>query len=120
MVARGIDVKVLTNSLEATDVAIVQSGYAKRRKALLRGGVRLYELLRSGGDERTRAGGSGSSRSSLHAKTFAVDRTRLFVGSFNFDPRSNHLNTELGFVIDSPLLASEMSERFEERIPKSS
>lgn len=120
MVARGIDVKVLTNSLEATDVAIVQSGYAKRRKALLRGGVRLYELLRSGGDERTGAGGSGSSRSSLHAKTFAVDRTRLFVGSFNFDPRSNHLNTELGFVIDSPLLASEMSERFEERIPKSS
>jgi putative cardiolipin synthase len=59
----------------------------------------------------------GSSGSSLHSKTFAVDRTRLFVGSFNFDPRSAKLNTELGFVIDSPALARKISAAFESRVP---
>src|SRR3546814_10881789 len=48
----------------------------------------------------------------LHAKTFAVDGQRLFVGSFNFDPRSMHLNTELGFVIESPTLAADVSNVF--------
>jgi len=60
---------------------------------------------------------SGSSRSSLHAKTFAIDRSRIFVGSFNFDPRSARLNTELGFVIDSPGLASQLAAVFTERVP---
>ena len=60
-----------------------------------------------------RSGPFGSSRSSLHAKTFAIDRKRLFVGSFNFDPRSANLNTELGFVIESPALAEELTRRFD-------
>ena len=99
-----VAVRVLTNALEATDVAAVHSGYAKRRKALLEAGVDLYELRRSAapGKKEERAGPFGSSGSSLHAKTFAVDGSRVFVGSFNFDPRSATLNTELGFVIDSP------------------
>src|SRR5690625_7989109 len=59
----------------------------------------------------------GISGSSLHAKTFAVDGKRLFVGSFNFDPRSALLNTELGFVIHSPKLATQVSQLFEEDIP---
>src|SRR3546814_17937805 len=53
----------------------------------------------------------------LHAKTFAVDGQRLFVGSFNFDPRSMHLNTELGFVIESPTLAADVSNEFLTDIP---
>src|SRR3546814_1434682 len=53
----------------------------------------------------------------LHAKTFAVDGQRLFVGSFNFDPRSMHLNTELGFVIESPTLAADVSNAFLTDIP---
>lgn len=118
MAARGIDVKILTNSLEATDVAAVQSGYAKRRAALLEGGVRLFELGRNGASSGPTSGPWGSSGSSLHAKTFAVDRERLFVGSFNFDPRSNHLNTELGFVIESPALAAQMSDRFRDPVPR--
>src|SRR3546814_10152320 len=48
----------------------------------------------------------------LHAKTFAVDGQRLFVGSLNFDPRSMHFNTELGFVIESPTLAADVSNAF--------
>lgn len=119
MVARGVEVTILTNSLEATDVAAVQSGYARRRIPLLEGGVRLFErrLEASKGPTRALWGSSGSS---LHAKTFAIDRARLFVGSFNFDPRSNHLNTELGFVIESPALAQQLSERFRKAVPESS
>ena len=70
--------------------------------------------------DRGKAGPSGSSGSSLHAKTFAVDGSRVFVGSFNFDPRSARLNTELGFVIDSPALASRIEAAFRAGIPERS
>ncbi|HEY9446366.1 MAG TPA: phospholipase D-like domain-containing protein, partial [Burkholderiales bacterium] len=53
-----------------------------------------------------------SSASSLHAKTFALDGARAFVGSFNFDPRSARLNTELGFVIDCPAVARAITDDF--------
>jgi len=53
----------------------------------------------------------------LHAKTFAVDRSRIFVGSFNFDQRSARLNTEMGLVIDSPALAQQLAEAFDKTIP---
>lgn len=111
----GIDIQILTNSLAATDVAIVHSGYAKYRKALLKAGIRLFELKRtSGSDEQKRLTKalSSSSASSLHAKTFAIDGETVFVGSFNFDPRSAHLNTELGFVVQSTELAEQMQQVF--------
>ena len=57
---------------------------------------------------------SGSSSSSLHAKTFAVDGEQMFVGSFNFDPRSVKLNTELGFVIHSPTFARRLQAVFDQ------
>ncbi|MFD4837532.1 phospholipase D family protein [Achromobacter sp. NPDC058515] len=120
MARDGVKVRVLTNALEATDVAVVHSGYAKRRKDLLAAGVELYEMKRmAGGAERNKSMGPfGSSGSSLHAKTFAVDGRRVFVGSFNFDPRSARLNTELGFVIDSPTLARGVAGAFEQEVPK--
>jgi putative cardiolipin synthase len=106
---RGVKIKVLTNSLQATDVPIVHAGYAKRRKPLLEAGVALYELWRLSSDTMPRSAGPlGSSGSSLHAKAFSVDNSRVFIGSFNFDPRSATLNTEMGFVIDSPALAHRM------------
>jgi putative cardiolipin synthase len=115
----GVMVNILTNSLEATDVAAVHAGYAKRRRALLQGGIHLYELRRSARIAQRKAGPLGSSSSSLHAKTFAVDHCRVFVGSFNLDPRSARLNTEMGFVIDSPRLAGEIEKVFEVTIPAS-
>jgi putative cardiolipin synthase len=123
MAQRGVKVTILTNSLEATDVAVVHSGYAKRRRELLEAGVRLFEMKaispesQRGGDL---VGSSGSSASSLHAKTFAVDGYRVFIGSFNFDPRSAHLNTEMGFVIDSPAMARRIAESFADGIPRRS
>jgi len=53
----------------------------------------------------------------LHAKTFAVDRSRIFVGSFNFDQRSALLNTEMGLVIESPQLAQRLGAFFDADVP---
>jgi cardiolipin synthase C len=119
---RGVKVTVLTNSLEATDVVPVHAGYAKRRKSLLEAGTALYELRRLSPDtwgvKHVGLGGStGSSASGLHAKTFSVDRSRVFIGSFNFDPRSAKLNTEMGVVIDSPALAQRIAAAFDSSIP---
>ncbi|SFB80615.1 Phosphatidylserine/phosphatidylglycerophosphate/cardiolipin synthase [Polaromonas sp. OV174] len=117
MTAAGVKVSVLTNSLEATDVAVVHAGYAKRRKAMLEAGIRLFEMKRSSPlTVKKELGLSGSSASSLHAKTFAVDGRRVFVGSFNFDPRSARLNTEMGFVIDSPNMGTGIADAFARRV----
>jgi len=119
---KGTRTRILTNSLEATDVAAVHAGYAKWRKPLLESGVTLYELRREATDEPTRdkrgsGSGIGSSDASLHAKTFGVDGKRVFVGSFNFDQRSIHLNTEMGMVIDSPALVRRLTETLDRTLP---
>ncbi len=116
----GVDVSLLTNSLEATDVPAVHGGYAPYRKALLEHGVKLFELRRQPGDVETmRSGGPHlfrksqslvSSESSLHSKAMIFDRQKVFVGSFNFDPRSVLWNTEVGVLVDSPELAEELRE----------
>lgn len=115
---RGVRVRILTNSMEANDVLLVQSGYAKYRRQLLEGGVELFEL-KSRNAPTTRkadAGIAGSSGASLHAKTFATDGRRIYIGSFNFDPRSVQLNTEMGLLIDSAAMAERMSHGFDEGI----
>ena len=56
----------------------------------------------------------GSSRAALHAKTFILDRHTVFVGSFNFDPRSMRLDTQNGVVIRSPELANQAAWLFTE------
>ena len=119
----GAQVRILTNSIEATDVPAVHAGYGKRRKALLERGVHLFEmrsLVPPYAETRDKKFFQrfGSSGASLHAKTFAVDNKRIFVGSFNFDPRSAHLNTELGFLIDSPTLAQQLSKTFDNDVPR--
>ena len=88
---------------------------APRRSA--GGRVELFEMKRAAGGRNKNLGPLGSSGSSLHAKTFAVDGQRIFVGSFNFDPRSARLNTELGFIIDSPRLAGQISTAFTRDVP---
>jgi len=114
---RGVQVRVLTNSLAATDVAPVHAGYAKYREPLLRAGVRLYELKPSIEKEaKGKDRAAGGSDASLHAKTFALDRERIFVGSFNFDPRSARLNTEMGIVVESPALAARLSQALDRDI----
>lgn len=116
---QGVRLRVLTNAMEATDVAAVHAGYAKYRAPLLERGIALFEMRRQGNREipKEKAGPFGSSGSSLHAKTFAVDGRRVFVGSFNFDPRSARLNTELGFVIESESIAKAVARAFDVDVP---
>ncbi|KGT95563.1 hypothetical protein NG99_02785 [Erwinia typographi] len=114
LVRKGVKIAILTNSLAANDVSVVHAGYAKWRKKLLRHGITLYEL-KPHSDSRDAPhdrGLTGNSGSSLHAKTFSVDNEKVFIGSFNFDPRSAMLNTEMGFVIESESLASGIHQRF--------
>lgn len=115
MKRKGVRIRILTNSLDATDVAAVHAGYARRRAPLLKAGIELFELRRlSSSPQKPEGKGKlGSSGSSLHAKTFAIDRSRVFVGSFNFDPRSARLNTELGFIIESPAMAAQIDDAFD-------
>jgi cardiolipin synthase C len=118
LAGRGVDVRVLTNSLAATDVLAVHAGYARRRHELLRAGIRLFELKRGVRESpESQTGFAGSSASSLHAKTFSVDGERVFIGSFNFDPRSARLNTEMGFLIEDADLAKRIGAAFAEQIP---
>ena len=119
---RGVETRIVTNSVSVTDVPIVHAGYIPSRKPLVDAGVELYEARPHDDDARLEMKTLGKSRfsgggESLHAKTFAIDGKRLFVGSFNFDPRSALLNCEMGFVIDAPELASEMVARLDQRLP---
>ena len=112
---RGVDVQVLTNSLAATDFFPTGfSGYANYRDALLSGGVKLYELMPQ--QERSYTLLFGASKLSLHTKAFAVDDATGFIGSFNFDLRSAHLNTEMGIRFHDARMVSELRALFAEQI----
>lgn len=117
---RGVQVRILTNSLASNDVAIVHSGYAKYRKKLLRAGIELYELNKkmSRKEKKEKKGDRGSSKASLHAKSFIFDRAQIFVGSLNLDPVALYNNTEIGVVITQKGLAEEMAEWFDQNIDK--
>jgi cardiolipin synthase C len=114
----GVRVRVLTNSLASSDESVVHAGYLKRRRDLLRAGVKLYELKPTAKEQSVQVRGRfGAGKvAGLHAKTYAVDGQRIFIGSFNFDQRSARLNTELGVVLDSPLGAGELAELFDREL----
>lgn len=116
LMQRGVKLRILTNSLESNDVAAVHAGYAKRRKSLLDAGAEIYELRRAAVP--AQHGTTSGSSAALHAKTFQIDGSRVFVGSFNFDPRSAKLNTEMGFVIESTALATRIRSFFDAEVPR--
>ena len=110
LTARGVHVGVVTNSLAATDVHAVHSGYARYRTRLLAHGVHLHEL-RAHAMDRARSD-SRRDGASLHTKAFVLDDARGFVGSFNVDPRSKDLNTEMGVLFDDPVLAAQLRAEY--------
>ena len=114
----GLRIRVITNSLASTNHSVVHSGYAPARKPLLRMGVELYEVRPDSHVRGTGRAGNTAAEGSLHTKAFVVDRQRLFVGSFNLDPRSAKLNTELGVIIDSPELAGLSVDLIDEALPR--
>ncbi len=106
--ARGVKFKLLTNSLAATDEPLGHVGYRKYREPMLKLGIDLYELSPVRVKKASRLGMFQTSQGRLHAKTAVIDRRRVFIGSMNFDPRSEKTNTEMGLFIDSPQLAREV------------
>jgi len=113
----GCRVALLTNSLATNDVIAAHAAYARYRPALLRGGVEVHELQANARARRHHARllrGRGRSKSSLHTKAMVLDRKELFVGSFNLDPRSVNVNTEMGYYVDSEALAGEVAAFVEE------
>lgn len=116
---QGVTVQILTNSYDATDVGAVHSGYANHRKALLKAGVRLFELkstAKTQKDDNKLWRTKGQTTTSLHAKAFAVDSHKVFIGSYNFDPRSANINTEMGVVIYDNQLATRIHQAFDDRL----
>jgi putative cardiolipin synthase len=108
----GSQVRILTNSLAANDVAAVHGGYSRYRKRLLKGGVQLWELKPLSGVTQD-SSMFGSSGASLHTKALAIDQKTLFVGSYNLDPRSTWLNCEQGVLVESPALVTQFRAIFD-------
>ncbi|MEW9807461.1 phospholipase D family protein [Mesorhizobium sp. ZMM04-5] len=112
---RGVRVRILTNSLSSNDVLAVHAGYAKYRKQLLEDGVELFEV-RADSAKVQQTLISGDSKAALHTKAFVFDRESIFVGSFNLDPRSANINTEIGLYVESPQLAARLANFMDEGV----
>lgn len=115
---RGVQVDVLTKGLAANDHIYVYGGYAPVRKPLLKEGVRFFELRGNLVFEGTRSSGATQADSKLHGKAFVVDRRYLFAGSFNWDPRSANLNTEMGVIIDSEEFSQLLTDSVYDALPR--
>src|SRR5437588_11307407 len=105
---RNVKITILTNSLAANDEPLVHTGYARYRVEVLKTGVDLYELSPTRIQHNKRLMLPGTSLGRLHAKTAVIDRSTVFIGSMNLDPRSASKNTELGIIAESPQLAKEV------------
>ncbi|MEE7548383.1 phospholipase D family protein, partial [Xanthomonas sp. Kuri4-1] len=110
---QGVRVSVLTNSLAANDVIAVHGGYAGYRVPLLRQGVALYELKPDGDPSGSLFGSSGAS---LHTKAFVIDDQAGFIGSFNLDPRSMNLNTEMGLLFRDRAITAELEALYNRKV----
>ncbi len=114
---RGVEITIVTNSLAANNQAAVHGGYAPARKALLKEGIRIFEIRADARVSGSEIIATSSARATLHTKSFLVDRDKLFIGSFNFDPRSAYINTELGVIIESSEIAMQLVKRLLELAP---
>lgn len=108
-----VKVALLTNSIGATDEPLAYAAYERYRIDLLRAGLQIYELSPSLARDSGRVVYFGDTVGRLHAKALVIDRRQVFIGSMNLDPRSTHTNTEMGLVIDSPVLARQLATVFE-------
>jgi cardiolipin synthase C len=109
LVASGVKVRILTNSLASTDSPLVDIGYSRYRVPLLKLGVDLREMRPKLGQKHARFHPFRSSNASLHAKALVIDQKIVFIGSLNMDERSAKINSELGLVISSAEMAREVT-----------
>lgn len=111
---RGVHVRINTNSLAATDNLMAFSGYRNQRDNLIKMGVEIYEfkpnpevskqLMRDEVADSNKVPPTFA----IHAKTMVVDTQTVYIGTFNFDPRSENLNTEVGVIAQHADLAKKV------------
>jgi phosphatidylserine/phosphatidylglycerophosphate/cardiolipin synthase-like enzyme len=104
----GLPITVITNSLASTDEPFVHAGYQRYRTEMVDLGVKVYEVAPSRIQRSRNLGSFGRSIGRFHAKAAAIDGELMFIGSLNFDPRSEKHNTELGLLIHSPELTAQL------------
>ncbi len=112
-----MEVKIITNSLSVTDNIMAFSGYKRSRKALLETGAEVYELKPDPNIQDTIMNGPMRNRIlaglAVHAKSMVIDGRIVVVGSFNLDPRSANLNTEVLIVLHSEEMAQYLLHQIE-------
>jgi putative cardiolipin synthase len=118
LIAQGVDININTNSLASTDNLYAFSGYVNQRDLLLRMGIGIFEYkpypaIQKQLFDRLHALDKAPPIFAIHAKTMVIDSQTLFVGTFNLDPRSANLNTEIGVLIHDPLLAAQVEQQIQ-------
>lgn len=114
---RGVEVRVLTNALAGNDVVAAQAGHTRRRPEVIRAGVEVYELRPDAPALLSQvAPHARGSRSALHTKAFVVDGEKSFIGSFNIDPRSADINSEIGLLVHSRPFAKQVGAFLDEGV----
>lgn len=114
---KGVQVTVITNSLAANNQFTVHSGYAPARKPLLEAGIKIHEVKPDADVAGAELVAASGAKATLHTKAFLVDDREVFIGSFNFDPRSAYINTESGVIIRSPVMATQFEEVVRRSLP---
>lgn len=120
LIQQGVSVKLATNSMAANNHLSAFVSYRKQRKKMLEGGAEIYEMRPDAKSERAQFTADELAQNKtffgLHAKTMVFDRKVVFVGSFNLDPRSVDLNTEMGLLVESEDLGRAVAESIENDI----
>lgn len=114
---KGVRLVLVTNSLATNNHTSVHSAYSSYRKPLLDADVELWEARVDAAKTTSADGTTELGHLTLHTKGILIDRSRVFVGSLNLDPRSIDINTEMGILIDSGDLAARLTEHSLSRIP---
>ena len=117
--ARGVRTRISTNSLASTDNIPAFSGYHRQRARLLNAGIDLYEYKPHPGVRKTLIERYPELSDSdpvfaLHAKSMVVDDRLIYIGTFNLDPRSANLNTEVGVLIENEVLTRQLTAAIEQ------
>jgi putative cardiolipin synthase len=112
----GVSIQLVTSALETTDVSIVYCAYQKYRNDLVAAGVDVYEYKVHPPQERHERKWYRlrPSYGALHSKVLVFDGRTTWIGSFNLDPRSHDLNTEVAVIVNSPELSAKLAESINE------
>ena len=109
-----VKISVSTNSLSSTDAFYVYAiSYKHKKKYLKNIALNIYEYRYNPNNRKEMFGENYltlPTKFGLHAKSIVIDNTISMIGSHNFDPRSEVLNTESGLIINSKALATKLSQ----------